>query len=51
MEVTSANKHDGCMMSELLTGEEEVVYGGSGYLGAEKRPKAVTKNKSGKRIH
>lgn len=50
LEVTSANKHDVCMTAELLTGEEEVVYGDSGYLGAEKRPEAVTKNKSGKRI-
>ena len=51
LEVTSANKHDVCMIAELLIGEEQVVYGDSGYLGAEKRPEAVTTNKSGKRIH
>ena len=38
------------MMSELLTGEEEVVYGDSGYLGAEKREEAIVKNSSGKLI-
>lgn len=37
-------------MSELLTGEEEVVYGDSGYLGAEKREEAIVKNRSGKII-
>ena len=39
------------MVAELLTGEEQLVYRDSGYLGAEKRPEAVTTNKSGKRIH
>ena len=34
----------------MITGEEEVVYGDSGYLGAEKREDAVTKNKKGKKI-
>ena len=38
------------MMSELLIGEEEVVYGDSGYLGAEKREEAIVKNHSGKLI-
>ena len=51
LEVTSANKHDVCMVAELLTGEEQLVYGDSGYLGAEKRMEAVTRNKYGKRIH
>lgn len=32
---TSANVHDVTMVPELLTGEEETVYGDSGYLGAE----------------
>ena len=50
IEVTSANVHDVTMTSQLLTGEEAVVYGDSGYLGADKREDAVTKNKSGKRI-
>ena len=49
MEVTGANEHDVSMTSKLLTDEEEVVYGDSGYLGAEKREDAVTKNKQGKR--
>lgn len=39
------------MVAELLTGEEQLVYGDSGYLGAEKRTEAVTRNKYGKRIH
>ena len=34
----------------MITGEEEVVYGDSGYLGAKKREDAVTKNKQGKKI-
>ena len=50
MEATSANVHDVTKTSKLLTGEEEVVYGDSGYLGAEKREDAVTKNKQGKKI-
>lgn len=50
-EVTAANEHDVCMTANLLAGEEQVVYGDSGYLGAEKRPEAVGKNKYGKRIH
>ena len=39
------------MVAELLTGEEQLVYRDSGYLGAEKRTEAVTGNKYGKRIH
>ena len=50
LKVTGANEHDVSMTSKLLTGEEEVVYGDSGYLGAEKREDAVTKNKQGKKI-
>ena len=50
LEVTGANEHDVSMTSKLLTGEEEVVYGDSGYLGAEKRKDAVTKNRQGKKI-
>ena len=41
VKVTAANEHDGTMTSELLTGDEEEVYGDSGYLGAEKRPEAL----------
>lgn len=33
---------------ELLTGEETVVYGDSGYLGAEKREHAIVRNHQGK---
>lgn len=50
VEVTGANTHDVTMVPQLLTGEEEIVYGDSGYLGAEKREDAVTRNKSGKKI-
>lgn len=47
---TSANVHDVTQVSELMHGEEEIVNGDSGYLGAEKRPEAIKKNKQGKRI-
>ncbi|WP_455582619.1 IS5 family transposase [Dysosmobacter sp.] len=47
---TSANVHDVTMVPELLTGEEETVYGDSGYLGAEKREDAIVRNHQGKRI-
>lgn len=50
VEVTAANVHDVTMTSTLLTGEESVVYGDSGYLGADKREDALIKNYSGKRI-
>ena len=46
VKVTAANQHDVSMTSELLTGEETVVYGDSGYLGAEKREDAVNLLKS-----
>ncbi len=47
---TSANVHDVTVIQELLTGEENLVYGDSGYIGAEKRENAVVKNKYGKKI-
>ena len=50
MRGTSANIHDVTMVPELLTGEETVVYGDSGYLGAEKREDATVRNNQGKRI-
>ena len=50
IEVTAANVHDVTMTAKLLTGEETVVYGDSGYLGASKREDAILKNHSGKRI-
>ncbi len=49
LEVTSANVHDITMMAELLNGEEDTVYGDSGYLIAEKREEAVLRNNSGKK--
>ena len=51
VKVTAANEHDATVTSELLTGDEEEVYGDSGYLGAEKRPETLKKNKVGKSIH
>ena len=50
VEVTGANTHDVTMTPKLLTGEEEAVYGDSGYLGAEKREEAITRNTAGKKI-
>lgn len=50
IEVTGANTHDVTMVSKLLTGEENTVYGDSGYLGAEKRDDAITRNTKGKKI-
>ncbi len=50
VEVTGANIHDVTMVPKLLTGTEETVYGDSGYLGAEKREDAITKNHAGKKI-
>lgn len=50
VQVTAANVHDVCVTADLLTGEDEQVYGDSGYLGAEKRPEARKKNTAGKKI-
>ena len=50
VEETGANIHDATMVPKLLTGEEETVYGDSGYLGAEKREDAIIKNHIGKKI-
>jgi len=50
LKVTAANVHDVTMMAELLSGEEDIVYGDSGYLGAEKREEAVLRNNNGKKI-
>jgi len=47
---TPANTHDVTVVPEWLTGEEESVYGDSGYLGAEKREDAIIRNKQGKKI-
>lgn len=50
VKVTAANVHDVTMTAQLLSGEEESVYGDSGYLGAEKRDEAVLRNRNGKKI-
>ena len=50
VETTAANVHDVTEASRLLTGDEDEVYGDSGYLGAEKREDAVVENKSGQKI-
>lgn len=50
VKTTAANEHDVTVMNELLHGEEKRAYGDSGYIGAEKRPDAIKKNKSGKNI-
>jgi len=50
LKVTAANVHDVMMTAELLSGEEDTVYGDSGYLGAEKREEAVLRNNDGKRF-
>ena len=51
LKVTSANVHDVTVVPDLLTWEEETVYGDSGYLGAEKRKESVTRNINGKKIN
>ena len=51
VEVTSANIHDVNMVPKLLTGEEEAVYGDSGYLGADKRDDSVKTNRNGQKIN
>lgn len=50
VEATAANVHDVTQVPKLLTGEEEVVYGDSGYLGAGKREDAIVRNQSGRKI-
>ena len=50
VKVTSANVHDVTVAAELMIGEEETFHGDSGYIGAEKRPEAITHNKAGKKI-
>ena len=50
VKVTPANKHDVTMTAELMHGDEERLYGDSGYLGADKRENAILKNRSGKKI-
>ena len=50
MEPTAANVSDVSMTSQLINGNEEEVYGDSGYIGAEKRTDAKVRNKQGKKI-
>lgn len=50
VEATPANVHDVSQTSSLLTGEEEVVYSDSGYLGAGKREDAIVRNKAVRKI-
>ena len=50
VKTTSANEHDVTATSELMHGEEETLHGDSGYIGADKRPEAIKKNKNGKKI-
>ena len=51
VKATAANVPDVMETSNLLYGgEEETVYAGAGYSGAEKREDAIRRNKKGKRI-
>lgn len=50
VKTTSANEHDVTATSELMHGEEETLNGDSGYIGADKRPESIRKNKQGKKI-
>lgn len=51
VEATAANVHDVTVVPKLLYGEEECVYGDSGYLGVEKREDSLTHNSQGKKIN
>jgi IS5 family transposase len=50
VKTTPANEHDVTATSELMHGEEETLNGDSGYIGANKRPEAIRKNKQGRKI-
>ena len=50
VKATAANEHDVNVVPDLMTKEEEVMYGDSGYVGAEKRKEAVTRNTKGRKI-
>ena len=50
LETTVRNVSDVSMTSKLLTGEEDEVNVDAGYLGANKRKDAITRNKFGKKI-
>ncbi len=50
VKTTAANEHDVTAVGDLMHGEEDTLHGDSGYIGAQKRPEAITKNKNGKKI-
>ena len=50
VKTTATNEHDVTAASELMHGEEETLNGDGGYIGADKRPEAIRKNKQGKKI-
>jgi len=50
VDTTAANDHDVTAVSRLMHGEEDTLHGDSGYIGAQKRPEAITRNKKGKKI-
>ena len=50
VEVNVANTHGVVMTSRVVTGDEESVYGGSGYLVADKREDSIRRNRQGRRI-
>ena len=50
VKATSANIHDVTMASDFLAGDEDSVYGDSGYLGVKKQEDAVPINAQGNRI-
>lgn len=50
VKVTTTNARDVTVASDLLTGEEVVVYEDSGYPGSDKRPELLKRNTTGKAI-
>lgn len=50
VKTTAANEHDVTSVSDLMYGEEDTLHGDSGYIGAQKRPEAIIRNKNGKKI-
>ena len=48
VDTTAANDHDVTAVSRLMHGEEDTVHGDSGYVGAQKRPEAIIRNKKRK---
>ncbi len=47
---TAANEHDVTVVNQLMHGDEDTLGGDSGYIGAVKRPDAITRNSKGKKI-